>query len=378
MKVQVTLPDGRQCVVPISWAKKMQSKYPGILTNSMIRPHLERSESPVRLDRPLATSDSDQDDSDFYVLDPSQDPSVPVLASESPPARLGPRSSPSPKPPQHSPEELDAAARLIQQQFRTYRSMKQLAELESTFEQLKTGFIYPSLLDLKFLDSPEQASSATPSSTKLAFNHPVNRTVQAFEEGLAQLQIKADAILSRGNPKVKDWRKRLIKAIEAQLEQLDRFKTEAWTAQRAAHLENLAKTNHQAEECEDVEMNDEIMNTDVESVSSDRLNVNSGALATPLWSTGEEPQRDKREEEDVIIPVTERASGSLETLVIPASSCSTAPNAAPSAPPDSSASHPAIQASCLVNPSVSSDGNLICPATKPSLSSDDDILVSPV
>lgn len=149
--------------------------------------------------------------------------------------------------------------------------MKHLAELELTFEKLKTGFTYPSLLDLKFLHSPEQVNSATPSSTKLTFNHPVNRTLQAFEEGLAQLQIKADAILSRGNAKVKHWRKQLIKAIEAQLEQLDHFKTEAWIAQRAAHLENLAKIKPQADECEDVEMNDEIMNTDVESVSSDRF-----------------------------------------------------------------------------------------------------------
>ena len=119
--------------------------------------------------------------------------------------------------------------------------------------------------------APEQADGATPPSTKLTFNHPVNRSIQALEEGLTQLQIKADAILSRGNPKIKTWRKQLIKAIEAQLEQLDRFKTEAWTAQRAAHLESLAKETRKADECEEVEMNDEIMNTDVESVASDRL-----------------------------------------------------------------------------------------------------------
>ncbi|OAV86608.1 hypothetical protein, variant [Puccinia triticina 1-1 BBBD Race 1] len=268
MKVEVTLPDGRQCVVPISWAKKMQTKYPGILTNSMIRAHRTPSPAPAQLDQPLA-SESDHD-SDFYVLDPTQDPSIPVLATSSPPPSAARRRTPSPQPPKHSPEEQDAAARLIQQQFRAHQSLKHLAELELTFDKLKSEFTYPALFDLKFVASPEQSDSPTPSSTKLAFNHPVNRSVQAFEEGLTQLQIKADAILSRGNPKVKSWRKRLIKAVEAQLDQLDRFKTEAWSAQHLAHLESATK-NQTDDGCEDVEMTDEIMNTDVESVSSDRL-----------------------------------------------------------------------------------------------------------
>ncbi|PLW06207.1 hypothetical protein PCANC_27721 [Puccinia coronata f. sp. avenae] len=374
-KVQVTLPDGRQCVVPISWAQKMQKKYPGILTNAMIRPHLDACPSSVQIDQPLANSDSDHD-SDFYLLDPTQDPSVPVLSSSSPPPYAGGQSSSSPPQfPKHTPEEQDAAARLIQQQFRAHRSLVHLAELESTFDKLKTEFTYPSLLDLKFAHAPEQADGATPPSTKLTFNHPVNRSIQALEEGLTQLQIKADAILSRGNPKIKTWRKQLIKAIEAQLEQLDRFKTEAWTAQRAAHLESLAKETRKADECEEVEMNDEIMNTDVESVASDRLNVDSAALSIPLPAE-DAVQAASRQEDDLIIPVPAPATQSLETLVIPARPFASNP----SAPGDASSlpdSHTTTTTSCNVNPLVTSDGSLICPAPPASLASDD-ILISPV
>ncbi|KAA1108660.1 hypothetical protein PGT21_020317 [Puccinia graminis f. sp. tritici] len=387
MKVELTLPDGRECIVPISWARKMQRKYPGILTNGMIRPH--RTPSPQLQDQVLG-SDSDQG-SDFYVLDPTQDPSVPVLGSSSlsspPPA--GRRSSPTvraqppppPPPPKHSAEELDAAARLIQQQFRAHRSLKHLAELESTFDKLKSEFVYPALLDLKFVDSPDQsASNATPSSTKLTFGHPVNRSVQAFEEGLTQLQIKADAILSRGNPKIKGWRKQLIKAVEAQLDQLERFKSQAWTTQHLAHLESLNNNQNNVQSCEDVEMNDEIVNTDVESVAaSDHINIDSDAIATPL-TNGEVADAAKRSEHEdhLIIPAPEVSNKSMETLVIPASS-----TRAPSPTDDDTTASiaqddPPVVSSCsILTPSVTNDGDLICPAPAASISSDD-ILVSPV
>ncbi|WAQ82049.1 hypothetical protein PtA15_2A362 [Puccinia triticina] len=368
MKVEVTLPDGRQCVVPISWAKKMQTKYPGILTNSMIRAHRTPSPAPAQLDQPLA-SESDHD-SDFYVLDPTQDPSIPVLATSSPPPSAARRRTPSPQPPKHSPEEQDAAARLIQQQFRAHQSLKHLAELELTFDKLKSEFTYPALFDLKFVASPEQSDSPTPSSTKLAFNHPVNRSVQAFEEGLTQLQIKADAILSRGNPKVKSWRKRLIKAVEAQLDQLDRFKTEAWSAQHLAHLESATK-NQTDDGCEDVEMTDEIMNTDVESVSSDRLSVDSAALAIPLPNE-DVSQVPPESEETLVIPApSEQANQSLETLVIPVATSAAHP------PPPLSKSDASFAPARVVDPLVTSNGDLICPAPAASIGSDD-ILVSPV
>ncbi|KAI7965203.1 hypothetical protein MJO29_003301 [Puccinia striiformis f. sp. tritici] len=370
MKVELTLPDGRQCVVPISWAKKMQSKYPGILTNSMMRPHFAPSPPPpsYKLDQPLATDDSDHD-SDFFVLDPTQDPAVPDLTSSAPPLPAGRRRSASPQPPKHSPEEMEAAACLIQQHFRAHRSMKHLAELDLAFDKVKSEFSYPSLLDLKFIDSPDQSDRSTPTSTKLAFNHPVNRSLQAFEEGLTQLQIKADAILSRGNPKIKDWRKKLIIAIEAQLEQLDRFKTEAWTAQHLAHLENLAR-NQKPDDCHDVEMNDEVVNTDAESVSSDHLNVECSALATPLSAA--KAIQSASCPEDIIIPAPEPGNNAVETLLIPTSS-TVAPSAFDPAPPSDTS---LVGPSCILKPLVTSDGDLICPAPITSMNSED-ILVSP-
>lgn len=370
-EVLVTLPDNRQCVVPLSWAKKMQSKYPNILTNAMIQPHnppSPPSPPPIGLDH---QNDSDHD-SDFYILDPTQDPSVPSLAEPSP---IPPRQSPISQPPKHSQEEIDSAARLIQQQFKTYQSLKRLDQIESTMHQLRDSFTYPSLLDLTFIESPQKSSRLAPS--KLAFNNPVNRAILAFEEGLTQLQIKADAVVSRGNLKIKNWRKRLIKEIDSQLEQLDRFKSEAWNSQKVSHnsldcsdgeAEQLstsqpknADSTNAANKCDDVEMNEEIVNTDNESVASNGCNNDDSAASLPLLSKLEAVQPATRSDENLIIPMTSPPGTSLENVVIPASS---APK-----------SHPNNGSSCIVNPIVTPEGDLVCHAAP---HNPDDILVSPI
>lgn len=227
IKVQVDMPDGRTCVVPLSWAKKMQARYPSYLTNSMIRPLPARSPSPpLEHDEALvADADSDGHDSNFYVLDPSQDPKIDVL-----PTPIGaPEVPPKPK---HSHEEMDAAARLIQHQFRLHRRLHNLSNVEAKFRALVDGFTYPSPLDLKFMETPsETVSGNSLPNTKLAFNHPINCHVQAYEESLLQLQIELDAVVSGGEEKIKSRRRSLVKMVEGELEKLDRFKTEAWRAQ---------------------------------------------------------------------------------------------------------------------------------------------------
>ncbi|MBW0518518.1 hypothetical protein O181_058233 [Austropuccinia psidii MF-1] len=293
--VDVTLPDGRQSTVPLSWARRMQAKYPDILSDSMIRPHPPPSSSQIN-----TTFNNEPDiGSDFYVLDPSQDPSATVIADSSssplPQSKLAPQPTKpsSPKFPNRSPEELDTAARLIQQQFRAHQKLKDLSKLEFKFNELKSGFTCPSPTDLTFLNPPNQSNFNSSPSTKLAFNIPANRSVQAYEESLTQLQIQLDAIISGGNEKIKNLRKQLVKQVELELERLDQFKTKAWVTQRDAlvtqsnHKSSELRTTEpevhamegveltkpidaspQSAEINHVEDFNEIMNTDTESVAS--------------------------------------------------------------------------------------------------------------
>lgn len=402
--VELTLPDGRHCIVPLSWARRIQSKYPTILTNSMIRP-LESSQPPsppLRLD-PAPLNDPDPS-GDFFLLDPTQDPSIPVLSYPSPPTAPARPGSPEPRTPKHSPEERDAAARSIQQRFRTYRSLKSLDELESKFQELKAGFTYPSPLDLTFSNPPSH-DVPQPISTKLAFNNPINRPVLAFEESLTLLQIKADAIVSRGNSKVKGWRKRLIKDIDSQLDQLERFKTEAWNTQRQAVLgasdsiDRPASDDSQsmmvvddpqsrgapeestasAKPLVDEMMNVEMMNADAASVSSDHLSVDSVTPATPL-KVSELVQRPVDQSDDLIIPVLQPDRSSSEDLVIPTSTDSKSSRLSDSIlqshPPPPETIRTPNHSRCVINPLVTDEGDLICAA--PPVQPCDDILVSPV
>ncbi|CAH7670452.1 hypothetical protein BY996DRAFT_3183295 [Phakopsora pachyrhizi] len=275
-KVEVDLPDGRTCVVPLSWAKKMQARYPNVLTDSHIRPIIPRSTLPPHpIAEPEVSLAGEPDqisdhDSDFYALDPSQAPATHILTPGSPEAE----SKKSKKPVQRSytPAEVDAAARLIQQQFRLHRRLEGIRCLEKRFRDMKSTFNYPSPFELTFQVPPEGASlDKSPSTTKLAFNNSINRPVQVFEESLLQLQIDLDGIISGGNEQIKARRKQLIKEVEAELEKLDRFKSEAWLAQCALKSAKL-KSSSAVIETPTVEMadsNDDSVAMEVEESHED-------------------------------------------------------------------------------------------------------------
>ncbi|KAI9613595.1 hypothetical protein H4Q26_010205 [Puccinia striiformis f. sp. tritici PST-130] len=349
MKVELTLPDGRQCVVPISWAKKMQSKYPGILTNSMMRPHFAPSPPPpsYTLDQPLATDDSDHD-SDFFVLDPTQDPAVPDLTSSAPPLPAGRRRSASPQPPKHSPEEMEAAACLIQQHFRAHRSMKHLAELDLAFDKVKSEFSYPSLLDLKFIDSPDQSDRSTPPRPSWRSTIP-------------------STVLSRLSRRVSpSSRSRPTRSFQ---EEIRKSKT------GGKNLLSLSKPN--SNNSTDSKLRPGLPNISPTSKTwpepkAGRLSryVECSALATPLSAA--KAIQSASCPEDIIIPAPEPGNNAVETLLIPTSS-TVAPSAFDPAPPSDTS---LVGPSCILKPLVTSDGDLICPAPITSMNSED-ILVSP-
>ncbi|KAH9815517.1 hypothetical protein DFH28DRAFT_1126264 [Melampsora americana] len=231
-QVQVTLPDGRRCVVPLSWAKRMQAKHPSILLDNMITKIRQRSPSPPpEHDLVLAETDdeSESHDSDFYALDRSQEPYPPVLRPSTVPVEPSP--PPFSLPTHRSRDELDEAARVIQKHVRLHLRLKHLKALQTKFHDLRKGFIEPSLLEFQFSEPPTP-DSALDSPSKLAFNSSVNKPLQMYEEILLKLQIELDGIVSGGEHKIKMFRKKVVQEVESELERLDRLKIEAWNAQR--------------------------------------------------------------------------------------------------------------------------------------------------
>lgn len=231
--VQVTLPDGRRCVVPLSWAKRMQTKHPQVLNDTMITKIRSPSPSPPpEHDLALVEEDetgSESHESEFYTLDQSQEPYPPVLQ----PSTIHNQSTTPPTPsfPSHrSRDELDEAARVIQKHLRLHLRLKQLKALRTKFLNLKEHFITPSLLELQFSDLP--TSNSTPDlPSKLAYNTSSNRELQVYEDRLLKLQLQLDAIVSAGEKKIKEFRKQIVKEVETELERLDRLKIDAWNAQ---------------------------------------------------------------------------------------------------------------------------------------------------
>lgn len=240
-QVQVTLPDGRRCVVPLSWAKRMQAKHPSILSDNMITKIRARSPSPPpENDLVLAETDNESEshDSDFYALDPSQEPYPHVLRPSTIPVKSSPPTFSLPT--HRSRNELDEAARVIQKQVRLHLRLKHLKGLQAKFHDLRKEFAQPSLLELQFSDPPT-SDSALDLPSKLAFNCPINKPLQMYEEALLKLQIKLDGIVSGGEHKIKMFRKEVVKEVESELERLDRVKIEAWNAQREQKISEAQK-----------------------------------------------------------------------------------------------------------------------------------------
>lgn len=147
-----------------------------------------------------------------------------------------------------------AAVTLIQglakQQISLRQRLRQLSSLQSEFSDLQSSFsmpesyvistqIFPQALICVFcrliFDSDKSTDAGAPILAYTAQNLPL----RAQEEALTRLLTKLDAIPSNGSTRVRDERKKLASAIQAELDQLDAKKVNQWKKQQRQHEPEL-------------------------------------------------------------------------------------------------------------------------------------------
>ncbi|KAJ7629990.1 hypothetical protein DFH06DRAFT_1224542 [Mycena polygramma] len=183
---------------------------------------------------------------------PPQSPrrSVSPVSTEptSPPPReasLLPTSAPS-----CSPERLEEAAIRIQTQYRIYRSLRSISELASKFESLKASFVHPTTIDYQAGDGtivsvpvPEPPFPQSGEGAKLAFTS-TNVPLHTYIELLSRLLVSLDAVESRGDRGVRERRRAVVRAVEAEAGRVEAF----WRGVWAAHLEQQSQQQGTDEE----------------------------------------------------------------------------------------------------------------------------------
>ena len=119
------------------------------------------------------------------------------------------------------------AASTIHSHWRIHRAHTQaltsLSRLENQFASLRRAFIFPAQLDFA-PDSPAPKPLYTANNTPL----------HAYEHQLTSLLTKIDEINSGGAQNVRDAGKALVMRVEAELEDLDRWKIGVWEARNGA------------------------------------------------------------------------------------------------------------------------------------------------
>ena len=153
--------------------------------------------------------------------------------------QITPSSSPLPV---LDPNTRDAAARTIQSFVRPWlarlSALHAIDDISRRFEDIKTGFEFPSTLD--FADSPSSSASSSSSSLSSSSSDetapavpsllytPRNAPLHGHEHALVKLLSDLDAVESRGDACVKRARKELVVRIERELGALDARKMDVW------------------------------------------------------------------------------------------------------------------------------------------------------
>ncbi|KAG9076358.1 hypothetical protein FS749_011883 [Ceratobasidium sp. UAMH 11750] len=108
-------------------------------------------------------------------------------------------------------------------------SLHSIAHLQDKYDSLRTGFTFPSNLSFA-------SSSSSPAASPSLLYNPTNAPVHAYEHALTGLLTELDAVESFGDEHVRDVRRTLARAVEAELEALEQKKREAWRKQQDAAL----------------------------------------------------------------------------------------------------------------------------------------------
>ncbi|KAF8889056.1 hypothetical protein BD779DRAFT_1521733 [Infundibulicybe gibba] len=163
----------------------------------------------------------------------------------SPQSKPSPSPSPSPPPslpqqPQYTPQHHDAAS-TIQSHYRAHRAHRTINSLDAQFRQLKAEFTPPTTIDfqtsdgngtvsLRVLptgDKPEEGEGRELEVPKLAYTHR-NAPLLAYAEELSRLLVKLDAVESWGVKAVRERRRQVVRAVEAEAEALERLWKGVW------------------------------------------------------------------------------------------------------------------------------------------------------
>jgi hypothetical protein len=159
------------------------------------------------------------------------------------PASPAPRLSPS-------PEVLEEAATKIQTQYRIHRSLCAISELASRFESLKASFVHPTTIDYQAGDGtivsvpvPETPVPQAADGAKLAFTQ-TNVPLHTYTELLSRLLVALDAVESRGDRKVRERRRNVVRAVEAEAGRVEAF----WRGVWVAHQEQQQQQGAEEEE----------------------------------------------------------------------------------------------------------------------------------
>ncbi|KAJ7160968.1 hypothetical protein C8R46DRAFT_357029 [Mycena filopes] len=190
---------------------------------------------------------------------PAQRPSPPPRSVSPPPSSSSSSSSPSP-----SPELLEEAATKIQTKYRIHRSLRAIADLASQFESLKSSFVPPTTIDYQqpagdgsstttivsvavHAEPPTSASAESESTAKLAFT-ATNVALHTYMELLSRLLVALDGVESRGDRGLRERRRSVVRAVEAEAARVEAF----WRGVWASHLEKAQQQQRVAEEEEEV------------------------------------------------------------------------------------------------------------------------------
>ncbi|KAJ7146095.1 hypothetical protein C8R44DRAFT_7346 [Mycena epipterygia] len=179
-------------------------------------------------------------------------------AGSTSPPQSTPRRSASPSPAEHpkvsqtsssspSPQLLAEAATKIQTQYRIHRALRAISDIASKFETLKASFVPPTTIDFQSPDGsivpvPVPASvTASPSeSAKLAFT-PTNVPLHTYAELLSRLLVALDAVESRGDRRVREHRRSVVRAIEGEAGHVEAL----WRGVWAAHQEQQQRADEE-------------------------------------------------------------------------------------------------------------------------------------
>ncbi|KAJ7153524.1 hypothetical protein C8R43DRAFT_1002349 [Mycena crocata] len=225
----------------------------------------------------------------------------PSQHSESQPAH---HPAPQPTSPAPSRELLNEAATKIQTQYRIHRSLLTISELASKFDSLKASFVPPTTIDYQGADGivsvpvVAKSSPAPAENAKLAFT-PMNVPLHTYTELLSRLLVALDAVESRGDRRVRERRRSVVRTIEAEAARLEEFWRSVWAAHQQEQQQQYAEKEEE-EVCDMVVETEEAGDGDAPSPVPELAIDESDSDVEPEFATP--PATPARSPEVVLLP----------------------------------------------------------------------------